>query len=83
MPSRNSNGVTLVINTAQVDTYERFVREKDALLSGAVAVYDNAHIGDKNATPIGSGIFSYLKILFLKRPRHIVFTYDGSRSMYF
>jgi len=81
---RNGN-VTLVINTAQRDTYDRFDQEKDNLLGGDIHVYDTAHIYPEKAKikPLKPSLLSYLKILWRERPKNIVVTYDGSRSRYF
>lgn len=44
MSPESKSDMTLVINTAQKDTYERFDREKGNLLSGDVRLYDTAHV---------------------------------------
>lgn len=83
MPSKDN--LTLVINTAQGETYDRFDKEKDNLLSGDIHLYDTAHIYlDKtNMRPLKPGLLSYLKTLWRERPKNIVVTYDGSRSQCF
>lgn len=85
MSPESKSDMTLVINTAQKDTYERFDREKGNLLSGDVRLYDTAHVYPdyQNLACLKPGIFSYLKVLRREKPKTILVTYDGSRSSYF
>jgi len=83
MPAKDN--LTVVINTAQSDTYERFDHEKDTLLSGDLHLYDTACVypGKPNMRSLKPSLLAYLKLLWRERPQNIVVTYDGSRSQYF
>lgn len=85
MRAKSNGKVTLVINTAQRETYDRFNKEKDTLIKGDVRLYDTAHVYPerKEIKPLKNGIFSYLKIFRQEKPGSIVLTYDGSMSGYF
>lgn len=85
MHSKNDGEVTLVINTAQRETYDRFDKNKDTLLKGDVRLYDTAHVYPerKEIKPLKPGIFPYLNVFWQEKPGSIVVTYDGSRSAYF
>ncbi|MFC2056483.1 hypothetical protein ACFLTO_02805 [Chloroflexota bacterium] len=80
---RENNG-TLVINTAQRETYDRFLKEKDKLLSGDIYLYDTARIyPDKPyIRHLKPSLLSYLKILWREKPKNIIVIYDGSISQY-
>ena len=85
MRAKSNSKVTLVINTAQRETYDRFNKEKDTLIKGDVRLYDTAHVYPerKEIKPLKPRISSYLKIFRQEKPGSIVVTYDGSRSSYF